>query len=142
MNPSEFEKRLQRTPLRQPPTEWRKEILAASERNRHTNAVRGPTCAATWQRKLRELFWPHPIAWGAIAALWMAIALVRLALQEPASTPQPHFVAVSPGVPTVMELQRQLLVDRNTPGENPRTKPEPSLPPQSCIERRHEHFEV
>lgn len=147
MNPEEFESRLQRMPLKQPPGEWREEILAAASTvaadvNQRTSSVRELKFAATWQQRLRDLFWPHPVAWGAMAAVWLVIGVVQLALHEPTSGSSRVYVAASPGVPTVMELQKELLTAWNEPSAKPKAKPEAPLPPQSCIERRRETFEA
>jgi hypothetical protein len=156
MNENEFESRLQRTPLKQPPGEWRKEIvgtatlrtaeMAAGIRSQRSESldqsVHKPTFAATWRGRLHELFWPHPVAWGVIASVWMVLGAVHLTLREPATTAAPTYLATSPGVPTIMELQRELLTAWNEPMKEPTPKPEVPLPPQSCIERRREIFET
>jgi hypothetical protein len=190
MNPHEFESRLQRTPMKQPPAEWRNEILVAARSSAdasHTcsaeldsavpqtcnlpdvraiesvhhaaeaqpNAIRRygrvQLCATTkaepasslfgmltvaWQGRLRELFWPHPIAWGVIAVLWVAIGAVHLAIREPAQPTTPVHIATSSDAPTLMSMQRELLASWDEPADRPRTTPVRSIPPQSCIERR------
>jgi hypothetical protein len=56
---NDFERQLANQPLRQPPLEWRAGILAG------TAKVVAPSW--TW----RNWFWPSPIAWGALAAVWV-----------------------------------------------------------------------
>lgn len=82
MHPDEFECRLQRTPLRQPPDEWREHILNATAdavlgEKRLKSATRRRAFVPLWRARLRELLWPHPVAWGAIAAAWMAIGVLN-----------------------------------------------------------------
>lgn len=141
MNNDAFESRLQRTPLQQPPGEWREEILAhasgvAADVNRRTSPTRQPASAARWKVRLRELFWPHPVAWGVMAALWMAFGAVHLVLHEPGQTPARVHIATSSDMPTLMLMQRELLALWEEPADRPRTTPVRPIPPQSCIERR------
>jgi len=147
MNQDEFESRLQRTPLKQIPGEWRDEILAAAftvavDIDRRITPIRAPAFTATWPRHLRELFWPHPIAWSALAAIWLMIAVAQFAIREPAPATTPVYVAKSPGAPTVMELQRELLTAWSEPLAKPKNTREAPLPPQSCIERRRNFYAV
>jgi len=144
MNADEFESRLQQTPLRPPPIQWREDILAATRTTGVTHAdprtapVREPRFAATWQGRLRELFWPHPVAWGVIAAIWIAIGTVHLALKEPGRPAAPHYLAIDSDLPTPMTLQRELLAWGDEPADTTRPAPIRPIPPQSSIERRRE----
>ncbi len=72
-----LEKRLKETPPRPIPSEWRTEILAAAKAQSPSwplasslLLIRDPHSA------LRNLLWPHPYAWGALAACWIVIALL------------------------------------------------------------------
>jgi hypothetical protein len=68
MNLDEFENKLRSQPRREIPPEWRREILGS---------LRGKVgVAAPWWR---QLLWPHPAAWGALATLWMAVFAFHLA---------------------------------------------------------------
>lgn len=58
---SDLEKKLRSITFREPPQDIRRRVLAATPR-------------WTW----RDWFWPSPLAWGAIAAVWV----VCLATQE------------------------------------------------------------
>lgn len=97
---------------------------------------------AIWRLRVRELFWPHPIAWGVLVAIWLVIGVVQLALRGPETAGTRIYAATSLGVPTVMELQRELLTAWNEPLKIPKAKPGAPLPPQSYIERRRETFAV
>jgi hypothetical protein len=69
MKPDDFEKQLQRQPLRQVPGEWRAEILR-SARAASLHAPRpAPRVAAWWN----EWLWPCPQAWAGLAAVWLDI---------------------------------------------------------------------
>ncbi len=63
MNPDPFEPRLAATPLRDLPPFLRTRVLAAAESR-----------ARRW-----AWFWPHPLAWAAVVAGWMAIASLHFA---------------------------------------------------------------
>ena len=69
---NDFEQKLSRQPLRTPPPEWRAEILGAAQKL--------VVPAWTW----RDWFWPSPAAWGALAAVW--IAVFALGRSETSST--------------------------------------------------------
>jgi hypothetical protein len=56
---NDFERQLSDQPLRPPPPAWRAEILAGAAK------IVAPSW--TW----RDWFWPSPIAWGALAAVWV-----------------------------------------------------------------------
>ena len=64
---NDFEHKLRDTPLRRPPAAWRGEILAAIPANR--------SAVANW----REWLWPPPIAWAALAAVWLILLTIELA---------------------------------------------------------------
>jgi hypothetical protein len=184
MNHDDFESRLQRTPLKRPPTEWRDEILTAAANagsaefhsavpqiynlpdlsadgsalqtaERQPNAIRRygrvqlcatanasatPTreraMATTWRCRMRELFWPHPVAWGVMAALWVLIGAAHLAMREPGRSTTSVHMATFSDAPTLMTMQRELLALREEPAEQPSATPVRPIPPQSCIERR------
>lgn len=62
-----FEERLSATPRRELPPELRARVLAAAEE-----------CAPRdWRKALAACLWPHPIAWGAVAAAWVAVAALN-----------------------------------------------------------------
>ena len=75
MKPDDFEKQLQRQPLRRMPAEWRAEILEAADGARTQDAsVLTPRFVSSW----REWLWPCPQAWAGLAALWMIIVGLNL----------------------------------------------------------------
>ena len=92
----DFEQFLTNQPLRATPTEWRGEILAAAR------AVLAP-----WWR---TWLWPSPYAWGALAAVWVAIFVLNAAAQPghrltPANGPTP---TVDEMVAMLSEHRREL----------------------------------
>ena len=74
MNTDDFERKLQRQPLRQIPAGWREEILAA--------ATTGHTSRVTRHSFLSALLWPHPAAWAGLAAIWTLIIAVNFSIRD------------------------------------------------------------
>jgi len=72
MSTDDFEKKLERQPMRAVPPEWRAQIL----REARLAATPEP---APWLAWWRELLWPRPVAWGSLAAAWVVIAALYLA---------------------------------------------------------------
>jgi len=59
---NDFERQLRRAEFRAPPREWREKILDRCLEPTNDDP------AWSW----RDWLWPSPLAWGALAALWMA----------------------------------------------------------------------
>ena len=83
-NEDQFEQRLRRQPLRPVPSAWRAEILAAAKANErttpaHSRAEDQVALLVGWQ-----LLWERlPIAWAALATLWLVLIGVNLTLPSP-----------------------------------------------------------
>jgi len=137
MNPDNFEKQIERAPLRQPPAEWRAEILSVARANIRTPAA----SEAGLLTSLRELLARIPAAWSAIAAVWLVIIGVNaLLLESPPTGAASGFAAAFSDGPTIWNLQRaeiRLLADHlNTVSEPPQPRPQPVPAPRS--DRRRE----
>jgi hypothetical protein len=172
MNADDLEYRLQRQPLRAPPSAWRDQILAAARLELGREPVHKPTelalthppgtlshrmgegrgeggftgretawrqrCPA-WFRHLRSWLWPHPIAWGALAACWASVFLLNWA----AGVPPIISVRLVPGGTTAMALYADL---GDLAGAAVSAKPSPSVntssprghPPTTRLIRPHE----
>ncbi len=84
----DFEKLLKSQPMRAVPPQWREEILSNARAAAKPRTAKTP--ATGWQAWL----WPSPYAWGALAAMWVAILGFNLASNAQArrnapSGPQP-----------------------------------------------------
>lgn len=107
MKPDDFEKQLERQPLREVPPGWREELLQAaraSSSQRVSHAV--PQVAPWW----REWLWPAPQAWAALAAVWLVILGLHL---RPSNSEAPAIAAHTPAPPVnaatnLFEQRREL----------------------------------
>jgi hypothetical protein len=142
-NDEQFENRLRRQPLRPIPPAWREEILTtAAVRQPATTARRGKEDATALVAGWRLLFARMPLAWAALAALWVGIVgvnltmpgpLVSVAMEAPASA---HYAALasldSPAADFDADRAPSLPTRKASPAVRPSDVP---LPPRS--ERRH-----
>jgi hypothetical protein len=72
MNPDEFEKRLQRQPLRQVPDEWRSAILKKAPAAPHSSFV-------IRHSLLSSILWPNAKAWAGLGCVWILIFALHAA---------------------------------------------------------------
>ena len=108
MNADEFEKRLQRQPLRQAPCEWRSEILAAAREAQapvHASCITHRSWLSTFNHQLSTFFWPHPKAWAGLAAVWIFIFAVNFSLRDP--SPRMAEKSAPPSPEVMVELKKQ-----------------------------------
>jgi len=133
MNTDDFEKRMQRLPMRPVPPTWRADILRAAREARRSQTAPERSEAVSWWR---ALFWPSPAAWAGVAAVWALI----LGLNYSASTPEPTLAAVSAPLASPAELrmalaqQRRLaieLLELTPPTEAESPKPSSEMRPRS-----------
>jgi len=120
MNFDEFEEKLRRQPRREIPANWREEILGP------LRAV-GTARPAPWWR---QWLWPHPVAWGALAAAWLAIfALAYAGRPEPSLTT----AAVSQRAPDVLQaFEERTRLMAELSGEVAEPRPSPADRPRSA----------
>jgi hypothetical protein len=87
MKNDDFENQLSRTPMRDIPAEWRAEILQAAA---HPAQIQPATAPASLPQKSgwRDLLWPCPQAWAALACIWFGIFISsNIGAPSPRSTP-------------------------------------------------------
>jgi hypothetical protein len=137
MSTEDFEKRLQRQPLRQMPGEWREEILSAARQaspahhaSRITHhAPPSPSLLSTIHHQLSTLLWPHPTAWAGLAAVWLVILGINLRTRDASTLVAKHASPVSPQVFMAFQEQERLLSELIGPRETPvAERPKPRLP--------------
>jgi hypothetical protein len=137
MNPDDFEEQLQRQMLRPPPTAWREDILTTARVNIRPPAAADKSSLLTGWRALVARF---PVAWGAVAAIWLMIIGVNSWLSSPSvSSTSGDFAAASGNSPTIWSLQRtemSLLADHlNVDPEPVHHRPERAPAPRSDSRR-------
>jgi hypothetical protein len=83
MKTDDFEKQLQRQPLRPVPAEWRDQFLSAATRHCHASHIAHHAPRGSW---LRELLWPSPYAWSGLALVWLVALFLNLAASDSRSS--------------------------------------------------------
>ena len=106
MKPDDFEPRLSRQPLREIPPAWRGEILAAT--NDSLRPAQRTSFLATFNSKLATIFWPHPKAWAALAAVWIFIIAANFSMRD--SSPGIAEKSTPPSPEVIVELRKQQLL--------------------------------
>jgi hypothetical protein len=137
MNTDDFEKRLERQPLRQMPGEWREEILSAARQaslpehapRATQHALPSRSLLSTLYHQLSTLLWPHPVAWAGLAAVWLVILGINLTTRDASTLVAKHAAPVSPQVFMAFQEQERLLSELIGPRETPvAERPKPRLP--------------
>ncbi|MDB6068232.1 MAG: hypothetical protein JWR26_4440 [Pedosphaera sp.] len=135
MNPDDFEPELQRRPIRPVPAAWRAEILAqAHEAAAATNSVpRAMQQSFSW----RELFWPVPQAWAALAAIWIVILAVNYSTADKSEFITQKEPPPSPEMRLALREQARMMAKLIEPFDQPADEPpKPSnLRPRSESQR-------
>jgi hypothetical protein len=107
-----MESQLERQRLRPLPPEWRGPILEAARQA--TESAAAPAAAprvpqwvglvsAFW-RQGGLVFWPSPGAWAGLAAVWVGLLGLHLAIREPSA---PETAAVAPPSPLFLAARAQ-----------------------------------
>ena len=135
MNPDDFEKRLQRQPMRRVPSEWRANILSAARQAAslqhapRTTHHASPSLLSTLHHQLTTLLWPHPAAWAGLAAVWVVILGLNHMTQDAPTRVARRVSPPSPEVFMAFQEQQRLLAELVGPRETPvAERPKPRLP--------------
>ena len=132
-----FEQRLKRQPLRPVPADWRKEILSAAKEAQplHKSATNpGESLFSCFNRHLASLLWPHPIAWGGLAAVWIFIFVMNASLQDKAPAVAEKAPAPSPAMLAELRQQQRMFAELIGPTDLNADRPK-NLAPQPRSER-------
>lgn len=141
---NELEQKFQRQSLRQIPTEWRAEILAAANAELESPAVTVSPCsflAAIW-RQLSSLLWPHQLAWGGLAVVWILIFALQCSIHDHSKMDHSPTLAQkgsppSPEMIAELRQQQRLFAELMGPREDnvaDRSKKYPSRPRSQLME--------
>jgi hypothetical protein len=137
MSMDDFEKKLQRQPLRQIPGGWRQAILRTAQ-ERASSAVQHPepvllrAMLITW----RELIQPCRYAWSGMAALWLIFWMVNanMELGDRSKRTEMPTRAASERI-RFLEEQRQVLVELSGPIDLSPAEPSRRTHPKPHSER-------
>jgi hypothetical protein len=127
MNSDDFEKSLQRQPLRQIPPEWRAEIL------HNARAADAPRSVANWpllavSKLWLELVRPARRIWVGFAFVWILILAVNFVDAEKPGQSEAR-ITIPPGnLITVWQRQQQFLTEFNSPEYPDMEKPRQTSP--------------
>ena len=142
MKPDDFEKHLQRQPLRQVPPEWRDGVLAAARQTARPQPA--PRIArdglravfSTLNSQLSTLLWPHPAAWAGLAAVWVVILGLSFTTRDSALPVARRASSPSPQVFMAFQEQQRLLIELIGPREIPAAEGPKAALPRPRSERR------
>jgi hypothetical protein len=127
MKPDDFERQLQRQPIRPVPEEWRAGILQAARNEVHNQGPGPQVESISWWR---EWLWPCPQAWAGLAAVWLIILGLNTTRLEPAAIAANQSTAPSPEAQMTLAAQRRELARllENIAEPAPVPKPAPISP--------------
>jgi hypothetical protein len=142
MKPDNFEKDLQRQPLRQVPPEWRDGVLSAARQAARPQIVPRAACDAlravlsSLNSQLSTLLWPHPAAWAGLAAVWVVILGLSFTTGDAARHVARRASSPSPQVFMAFQEQQRLLNELIGPREISAAERPKAAPPRPRSERR------
>ncbi len=131
MNPEDFEKQLQRQPLRPVPADWRADILKAANAvsSAPNTAHPTPSLLSTIHSQLSALLWPCPQAWAGLAAVWLVILAVNYAGEDKSEIMTAKSPPPTPQMMMALQEQRKMLAKLIEPyDESPAEPPKPFVP--------------
>ena len=131
----QFENRLSHQPLRKIPGEWRAEILAACRGSKVESRGQENFWPSTLASRLSTIFWPHPKAWAALAAVWIFILAVNFSLRDNSSRVAEKFAPPSPEVIVELKKQQRLFAELMGPRETPDADRQKVFSPKPRSER-------
>lgn len=114
-----FEQRLKRQTLRPAPDNWREEILLAARQaqplvarvSKSADHPIGRPPLRSMAQRLTSLLWPHPVAWGALAAVWIFIFMANYSMRDQSPTIAEKTSPPSPEMIAELHQQQRLLVE-------------------------------
>lgn len=111
MNPNDFEKHLQRQPLRPIPPEWRAEILQQATTAGNSSFVIRHSFLSTINHQLSTILWLRPKAWAGLAAVWVLIFALRFSSRDNLPKMAQSSPAASQQMMVNLREQQQILAE-------------------------------
>ncbi len=143
MKTDDFEKQLKERALRNVPPQWREEILEQARKaaERAPAAVEGPGGLRAAANFWRELLWPSPKAWGALACIWVLLALANHEISglTPPSTTNGPGVRLTPETIAALKEQRKLRAELFETADSNSTTAAPVPKPRTSAEGQCSH---
>jgi hypothetical protein len=118
----QFEQRLKRRPLRPVSAQWRDGILAAASEAQPVKSSRpvvDRSFLSILRGRLASMLWPHPVAWGGLAAIWVFIFAVNVSNRDQGPVIAEKAVPPSPEVMAQLKQQQRLLAELLSPNDSP-----------------------
>jgi hypothetical protein len=106
MSLENFEKQLQRQPIRPVPGEWRAEILKTAQAASCAEPSNAKPQTSSWWR---ELLWPCPQAWAGLATVWLIVLAVNFLAAEKTDVIAKQAPPPSPEVMMALREQQRVL---------------------------------
>jgi hypothetical protein len=125
MTPEDFEKQLERQPLRPVPAAWRADILKAANA-----ASPAPSFLSTINSQLSTLLWPCPKAWAGLAAMWLVILAVNYATEDKSEIIAAKSPPPSPQMMMALQEQRKMLAKLIEPYDESQAEPPKAFVPR------------
>ena len=114
MKSDDFEQQLQQQAPRIIPATWRAEILDSARASASPRRALPAPQSTGW----REWVWPHPQAWGALAAVWIVILAIHSNTPGSAAVDREMQAAVPMNTMIAFAEQRKLLSEVLDPASN------------------------
>jgi len=138
MNLDDFEKQLERQPVRTVPADWRAGILQAAKASVPQTSASNSQRVAWW----RELFWPCLQAWAGLAAVWVVILAIHFISAEPVEAVAKTTMPPSPQEIMVLKEQKQMMAKLIETFDQPAGEPPKPYVPRPKSECRMESVMV
>ena len=107
MSNDDFEKQLGTAPFKRVPETWRRDILHTANVKRQAGIPEQPDAGFGWWK---NWLWPRPLAWGALASVWLFILASSLITAGPgANTVQGQWLTENRSATREFLEQRALL---------------------------------
>jgi len=125
---NDFEEQLKSQPFRPIPPQWRQEILQAAQAEVEPNVTK-PAAAHFVRSWWRELLWPCPQAWAALAGIWMVLFWVSFRIGEPVVPKSANMrpLVIPPQILMALQEQHRFYLEliQPAPVQEAETKPRP-----------------